>query len=184
MVGAGLNVFAVWNYCIARNRSGMIELNPRLLAFVLGGEQTEIEEAIEYLTRPDEKSRTKESDGRRLVREGEYQYRMVNWAAYDGIKSESDRRDYNRRKQQECRDRKKAARKLLAGEAEYLKAAEAGANGEELAKIVERHLPVSGGDGEAVSEAVAVKQNSGSQVEIAAVTVAEPVKPRIVRAFQ
>ena len=103
MIGTGLNVYGVWNYVIAKTRRGVIELNPKLLAFILGGDQAEIESAIEFLCSPDTKSRSKEEEGRRLVKEGEYQYRVVNWKLYDGIKSESDRREYNRVKQAEYR---------------------------------------------------------------------------------
>lgn len=108
MIGAGVAVFAVWNYCIARNRSGVVELNPALLAFILGGSQKEITDAIEYLSSPDPKSRSKESGGRRIMKEGEYQYRMVNWSQYDSLRSMEDLREYNRRKQAEYRARQKA----------------------------------------------------------------------------
>jgi hypothetical protein len=108
MIGAGLNVFAVWNYCIAKNRSGIVELNPQLLAFILGTTQKEIVDAIEKLSAPDPKSRSKEFGGRRIVKDGEYQYRMVNWAHYDSMKSAEDLREYNRRKQAEWRAREKA----------------------------------------------------------------------------
>ena len=107
MIGAGLNVFAVWNYCIAKNRSGVVELNPKLLAFVLGGKEAEICSAIEKLCSPDPASRSKECGGRRLVKEGEYQYKMVNWAAYDSCRSGEDLREYRRRKQAEWRARQK-----------------------------------------------------------------------------
>jgi hypothetical protein len=114
MVGAGVYVFAVWDYCITKNRSGIVELNPRLLAFVLDGDtdglkrsEEHIEAAIEYLMRPDLESRSRESEGRRLVKEGTFQYRMVNWSAYDGLKSIAEQREYNRRKQAEYRAKKR-----------------------------------------------------------------------------
>jgi hypothetical protein len=114
MVGAGVYVFAVWDYCITKNRSGIVELNPKLLAFVLDGDvdgskrsAEHIEAAIEFLTRPDLDSRSKESEGRRLMKEGTFQYRMVNWAAYDGLKSVAEQREYNRRKQAEYRAKKR-----------------------------------------------------------------------------
>jgi hypothetical protein len=107
MVGSSLNVFAVWNYVIAKMRMGVVEINPKILAFILGGEEKEIERAIEFLCSPDPKSRSKEEDGRRLVQEGQFQYRVVNWAFYESIKNENDRREYNRNKQREYRLRKK-----------------------------------------------------------------------------
>lgn len=105
MVGAGMNVFAVWNYCIAKNWGGTVELNPVYLAFVLGGTEGEVLEAIEKLCSVDAKSRNKVEGGRRLIREGEFQYRMVNWGQYDKLKGEVDRREYNRTKQRERRER-------------------------------------------------------------------------------
>ena len=147
MVGAGFHVYALWDYCITKNRSGFVELNPKLLAFVLdggkAGSEEKVVEAIEFLMKPDPKSRSKLEDGRRLVQEGQYQYRMVNWAAYEGIKSIVDLREYNRRKQAEYRERKrlKAKIKPLPGEPEYLKALGKGATEEHLEHITEEHLP-------------------------------------------
>lgn len=128
MVGAGCNVFAVWNYVIAKNRCGVVELNPRLLAFVLGADgEKEIVEAIEFLCRPDPASRSKEADGRRLIREGEYQYRMVNWEFYDRIKSQEGLREYNARKQAEYRAKKKLKNgQPLPGEVATLQKLDAG----------------------------------------------------------
>lgn len=108
MIGSGLNVFAVWNYVIAKTRRGVIELNPELLAFILGCDAKEIQSAITFLCSPDKRSRSKDHGGRRLIQEGEYQYRVVNWKMYDGIKSEADRREYNRRKQAEYRATQRA----------------------------------------------------------------------------
>ena len=107
MIGAGLNVFAVWDYCISKNRSGVVELNSKLLAFIFGADEKVIDDAIGKLTAPDPKSRSKEFGGARLIKEGEYQYRMVNWAYYDSMKSAEDLREYNRRKQAEWRARQK-----------------------------------------------------------------------------
>lgn len=111
MVGAGFHVYAVWDYCITKNRSGFIELNPKLLAFVLNGgregSEQQVSDAIEFLMKPDPTSRSKEQEGRRLVKEGQFQYRMVNWGHYESIKSIVDLREYNRRKQQEYRERKR-----------------------------------------------------------------------------
>lgn len=145
MVGAGFHVYAVWDYCITKNRSGVVELNPKLLAFVLdgGGEESEkkVSEAIEFLTKPDPDSRSKEAGGRRLVQEGQFQYRMVNWASYEGIKSIADLREYNRRKQAEYRERKRLkSGKPTPGELRYEKAIKAGEPEKVLDGIVDEHL--------------------------------------------
>ena len=122
LIGAGLNVFAVWNYIITKSRAGYVEINPKLLAFTLGGKVNEVEDALKFLQRPDPTSRSKAEDGRRLVKEGEYQYRVVNWEFYQRIKNEDDRREYNRRKQAEYR----AKSKPLKNEAAAVRAASNG----------------------------------------------------------
>ena len=122
LIGAGLNVFAVWNYIITKSRAGYVEINPKLLAFTLGGKANEVEDALKFLQRPDPTSRSKAEDGRRLVKEGEYQYRVVNWEFYQRIKNEDDRREYNRRKQAEYR----AKSKPLKNEAAAVRAASNG----------------------------------------------------------
>jgi hypothetical protein len=146
MVGAGFHVYAVWDYCITKNRSGVVELNPKLLAFVLDGgrdgSEQQVEAAIEYLTKPDPKSRSPEKDGRRLVKEGQFQYRMVNWADYEGVKSIADLREYNRRKQAEYRERKRLKNgKALPGEVQYVAALASGSPQEALDRIVSDKLP-------------------------------------------
>lgn len=137
MLGAGCNVFAVWNYVIAKTQRSVIELNPKLIAVILGGSEKEIVEAIEYLCRPDAESRSKEEDGRKMIREGQFQYRVVNWAAYQRIRDANDLKEYNRVKQAEYRARvkseggrvkrrKRNAGKPLPGEASAVAAMERG----------------------------------------------------------
>lgn len=144
MVGAGLNVFAVWNYIIAKNRNGAIEINPKLLAFTLGGKDKEAElqvmDALTYLCQPDPNSRSKLEGGRRLVKEGQYQYRLVNWEYYNRLRNEADRREYNRRKQAEYRAKKS---RPLAGEVAAVRHLEQG-NVERFEEIA-----ATGGEGNA-----------------------------------
>lgn len=97
MVGAGCVVFAVWPYALANcDEEGLVELNPRLLAMVLGASVQEIEQAIDFLMRPDPDSRSKDEDGRRIVREGQFLHRIVNYEAYRAIRDKQDRREYQR----------------------------------------------------------------------------------------
>ena len=110
MVRAGMNVFAVWNYAIAKCKTGVLEINPKLVAFILGGTEKEVQDAIDYLCAPDPASRSKECEGRRLVKEGEYQYRMVNWGHYQSIKNDLAKKEYNREQQRLHRERVKAAK--------------------------------------------------------------------------
>lgn len=119
LVGAGFNVWAVWDYIITKTHFGVIELNPKLLAFTLAGTrkgaEDEVLAAIDFLCAPDAESRSKEMEGRRLVREGQFQYRVVNWEHYQAMKKAADRRDYNREAQVKHRAKLKAA--LENGEA-------------------------------------------------------------------
>ena len=126
MIGAGLNVFAVWNYIIVKARAGRVEINTKLLAFTLGGTEDEINRALIFLCSPDPKSRSKDEEGRRIVKEGEFQYRLVNWEYYQKIRNQDDRREYNRLKQAEYRAKNKAERqpsaKFQVRESRYVKA--------------------------------------------------------------
>jgi hypothetical protein len=125
MYGSGLNVFAVWNYCIAWCDNGVIEVNPVKLAHTLGCEVVEVEDALKVLQAPDPQSRHKEKEGRRLVKEGQFQYRMVAWDDYQKIRNEDERREYNRVKQAQYRARK-AGGKPIRGEVEGVAALVAG----------------------------------------------------------
>lgn len=97
MMGAGLEVFAVWPYVIANMRGhvehgALVELNPQLLAFMIGCEARDVEKAIGKLCAEDENSRTPVEDGKRLVRLGQFLYRVVNGGRYLAIrKAEADR---------------------------------------------------------------------------------------------
>ena len=139
MVGAGLNVFAVWDYLLTMARGGYVEVNPVLLAFTLGGPEQdikEIEDALDFLQQPDPKSRSKLEGGRRIVKEGEYQYRLVNWVEYNGIRTEEDRREYNRVKQAEWRARQaeRKARRMRPASKEMTALRVGGETAERLAE--------------------------------------------------
>jgi hypothetical protein len=109
MIGKGAEVFAVWGYVIANRRKDLVELNPTLLAFLLGEPESEILEAINRLCSPDPKSRTKTEGGRRLIKEGEYVYRVVNATRYDEEASEYERRERDKfRKRDERAEAKRS----------------------------------------------------------------------------
>lgn len=109
MVGSGPVVFSVWGYVIAHAVQSQVELNPALLAVVLGCPEDKVEAAISVLCSKDPRSRSKDEDGRRIVREGQFAYRVVNHTKYNAMRNEGDRREYNRIKQQEHRERVKLA---------------------------------------------------------------------------
>lgn len=96
MVGCGPTVFAVWGYVIAHTRDSMVELNPSVLAAIIGCSVDEILTAIEVLLSPDPRSRTKDHDGRRLVRHTEFLFFVPTYEKYRNIRNEEERRKYMR----------------------------------------------------------------------------------------
>lgn len=123
LVGAGCNVFAVWDYVLTMTHRGYIDLNPKLLAAILGGDEPEIVAAIDFLCAPDPDSRSSREEGRRMVKEGKFQYRVVNWEEYQGISNAEDLKEYNRRKQAEYRARKKQEQDMTPKQLEAFEAA-------------------------------------------------------------
>ena len=97
MMGSGAAVFAVMTYAIANaDEKGMVELNPQLLAAVIGESKELIELAIESLMKPDYKSRSPEEKGKRIIKEGQFLYRLVNYQKYRSIRDEEARLEYQR----------------------------------------------------------------------------------------
>lgn len=83
MVRSGPVVFAVWGYVVAHLKPpGLVEINPAILATVIGCTEEEINRAMDVLTSPDPKSRSKEQEGRRLLKEGEFLYRAPTFEKY------------------------------------------------------------------------------------------------------
>jgi hypothetical protein len=107
MFGAGPDVFSVWGYVIANAVNSTVELNPILLAAVIGSSPEKMTEAIEYLCRPDPRSRNPEHDGRRLLYESGFQYHVVSHSLYRAMRNNEELRAYNRAKQQESRERRR-----------------------------------------------------------------------------
>lgn len=111
MVGAGLNVFALWSYCIANAKPpGTIELNPVILATIFGCSVAEVNDAIVKLCAPDTRSRTKDQEGRRLLPEGEFLYFIPTWEKYNQMRNEVERRAANREYQRRWREKRKGAK--------------------------------------------------------------------------
>src|SRR5580765_1111309 len=101
MVGSGAKVFAVWGYVIAKMRKdeqvgAQVDLNPKILAFIFGEKESEIEKVIDTLCSPDAESRSPDEKGRRLVRLGQFTYRVVNGKKYMDIRDAEERREYFR----------------------------------------------------------------------------------------
>lgn len=120
MRGAGLGPFALMPYVVSNMKpvpvgetiEMRLEINPELLAFVLGTKVGVIEKAIEWACAPDPKSRTKLEGGRRLVKIGEFEYRVVNGWAYTQKKAIERRREQLRKAQAKHRSKKKAAKEV------------------------------------------------------------------------
>lgn len=134
MVGAGALTFAVMGYVIANMKpdndvGAQVELNPRLMAAIFGESEEDIRATIERLCAPDAESRSKDEAGRRLVKVGQFDYRVVNGAKYTAIRDEQARREYNRKKKREERAKRKVfpgSGTPLAGEVAFVKHVENG----------------------------------------------------------
>lgn len=117
MVGAGAVPFAIMGYVIAhfqldKTVGAQVRLNPALLAAVIGESEADIERGIKYLCAPDPKTTTQGDEGRRLVKLGQFDYRVVNGAKYTAIRNEEERREANRLAKQ----RQRAKSKPISGE--------------------------------------------------------------------
>ena len=107
MMASGADVFSVWAYVIANAYKSHVELNPKLLAAMIGATPERMQAAIDTLCSPDPDSRSKECEGRRLVKEGEYQYFVPNHEKYRAIRDEEERREYNRLAKRKEREKAK-----------------------------------------------------------------------------
>jgi hypothetical protein len=117
MRGKGSAYFAVWGYVIShfvpdRQAGAQVDINPEILAFLIGEKLEIVEGVLVSMCGPDPKSRSQEEEGRKLVKIGTYTYRVVNGAKYRAIRDEEGRREQNREAQQ--RHRVKIARKSVA----------------------------------------------------------------------
>lgn len=111
MVGAGALAFAVMGWVIAKQRpsrefGSVVEINPKLLAFIIGEKEEDVEKEVEKMCQPDPHSRSKEEEGRKLVRLEQFNYRVVNGAKYRAMRDEEKRREYDRERKRENRGKK------------------------------------------------------------------------------
>ncbi len=119
LVGKGAEVFAVMGYIIANMRPRriggredgkwrmVVEMNPKLLAFIIGAKEGEIAAAIDLLCAEDSESRTKDEGGRRLLKIGQFDYVVVNGRKYRGGRDPEIRRQQNRESQARFREKNK-----------------------------------------------------------------------------
>ena len=105
MVGKGSTVFAIWAYVVAHTKPpGIVELNPVLIAAQIGTTAADVESAIEYLCAADPNSRTPDHEGRRMIREGQFQYSVPNYMRYRGLRNEEERREQDRERKRRSRE--------------------------------------------------------------------------------
>ncbi|MGA9851865.1 MAG: hypothetical protein WBR15_02920 [Gammaproteobacteria bacterium] len=107
LYGKGAEVFAVWGYVISHLRFGYVELNPLRIASEIGMSPESVQKVIDFLCEPDPRSRTKTEDGRRLIRQGEFEYRSPTYEIYNAAHGGDEVRDFER-------ERKRAYREKLA----------------------------------------------------------------------
>ena len=109
LMGAGAVVQNLMTYaCVNCDPKGFVELNPKLLAAVFGEPVADVEKSLAHLQKPDPDSRTPDEEGRRLAREGQFLYRVVNYEkyrrTYDADAKREQTRDRVRRHRQGKKD--------------------------------------------------------------------------------
>lgn len=114
MRGKGSPFFAVWGYIISHMRpsqahGAIVELNPEIIGFLIGEDAGVVAAKVAEMCEPDPRSRTTTEGGRKLVKIGEYSYRVVNGAHYRALRNEDERREYQRIKQTEYRMKRRKA---------------------------------------------------------------------------
>jgi hypothetical protein len=116
MMGSGEHVFAVWGYVVAHAKpwtnadgedSGLVELNPRLLATMIGTSEDRVAAAVEYLSSPDDRSRSKKCEGRRIVPIGAFEYEVPTLPEYRRMQNPEDRKAATRERVRRHRERAK-----------------------------------------------------------------------------
>jgi hypothetical protein len=115
LIGCGALSFAVMGFIIAHAQpvedngvlTGYVEVNPSYLAKIFGEEEGDVQRAIDFLCRPDPKSRSPEEEGRRLVKIDGFTYRVVNFRKYREGRDVDRRRKQNREAQARWREKKR-----------------------------------------------------------------------------
>jgi hypothetical protein len=108
MSGSGADMFAVWAYVLANSdMNGTVELNPKLIAVMIGMPEDNVKAVLEKLQQPDPNSRSREQDGKRLIRHGEFLYEIVNYLFYRAIQNKKAQTEYMRKYMKEKRDRER-----------------------------------------------------------------------------
>ncbi len=97
-------------YVIAnKSLDGTVELNPRVLATLIGCTLEDVQHAIAYLSSPDPESRNPTHEGKRLLKVGQYLYDVVSHEVYSALKNSEELKAYNRKMKAESRAKNKAS---------------------------------------------------------------------------
>lgn len=108
MAGSGPVVFSVWGYIIANTYKEHVLLNPPIVCAKIGITREEFDQAVGFLSAPDPNSQTPDEEGRRIISSSGHQWFVINSQKYQDFKSADEKAEYNRTKQREYRERKKA----------------------------------------------------------------------------
>ncbi len=111
LYGKGWGPLLVMSYAVANatpdKEFGMVvDLNPKEMADKFGEDEDDVRAAIQLLCDPDPESTTPDEDGRRLVKLGAFQYRLVNGLKYQAIANEEKRKEAARNGMQKLRVRR------------------------------------------------------------------------------
>jgi hypothetical protein len=94
LAGSGSHIIAIMAYIIAKkSQDGIINLQPKILAGVIGDTPERMQEAIDFLCQPDDQSENTAEEGRRLLRVGPYAYRVVSHEKYRNMGKLADDRE-------------------------------------------------------------------------------------------
>ena len=108
MMGKGPGVFAVWAYIIAHTKpDSYVEINPKLIAILIGMDVNDVVNIINSFCTPDVYSRSKAESGRRLIKKGEFIYKVVNYNAYRNFRNDEERKVYMREYMKKYRNKNK-----------------------------------------------------------------------------
>lgn len=91
-------------------RDGTVELPPNIIAALTGLPEDRVQAAIKVLEAPDERSRSKGQDGRRLEPLSFARWNVVNYLHYRAIRDQDDRKEQNRQAKQRQRQSAKVSR--------------------------------------------------------------------------
>lgn len=129
------------------DKTGVVDMTPEAIARRTNCPLDEIQAALQYLALPDDRSRSKEHEGRRIIpvdSRRDWGWIIVNYEHYRAIQDEESRRAAWRNAKAKQRSRKsKRGRRADAkgGEAAYQRAAENGATDAQLNQMVTDSLP-------------------------------------------